>query len=172
VSATDDQPIINKVASSSLVLLELETLLPEFEITSLDIASQLWQGMVLKEKDFRAWVKENDWSTYAGKHVAVHCTAEAIIQHWAWMLLASALAPHAAGVHFGTPTAYINAQVLRSIEAMDVSQYRDARVIVKGCGKVELDHAAYGMVSLKLLPVVKTLMFGEPCSTVPVWKRG
>jgi len=171
MSASQNQPIANKVASSGLVLLELETFLPSFEITSIDITPQLWQGMVLKEKDFRAWVQEHDWSTYAGKHVAVHCRADAIIQHWAWMLLASALAPHVAGVHFSTPAAFVNAHVLRSIEFMDVSPYQDARVIVKGCGKVELDHAAYGMVSMKLLPVVKTLMFGEPCSTVPVWKR-
>jgi hypothetical protein len=172
MSASQDQPIVNKVESSGLLLLELETLLPTFEITPLDIAPQLWQGMVLKEKDFRAWVKEHDWSTYASKHVAVHCSADAIIQHWAWMLLASALAPQAAGVHFGTAGGWINAHVLRSIEGIDVSTYQDARVIVKGCGKVELDYAAYGAVSLKLLTVVKTLMYGEPCSTVPVWKRG
>ena len=172
MSTSQDQPIVNKVASSGLVLLELETLLPDFEIFPLDIAPQLWQGMVLREKDFRAWVKEFDWSTYTGKHVAVHCSADAIIQHWAWMLLASALAPHAAAVHFGIPESWINAHVLRSIETLDVTPYQDARVIVKGCGKVELDYAAYGAVSLKLLQVVKTLMYGEPCSTVPVWKRG
>lgn len=170
--AESEKEIINKVASSGLVLLELDAFLPEFEITPLDIAPQLWQGMVLREKDFRTWVKEHDWSTYSGKHVAVYCSADAIIQHWAWMLLATSLAPIAAAVHFGTPQDWVNATVLKAIDALDVESYRDARVIVKGCGKVELDYAAYGAVSIKLLPVVKTLMYGEPCSTVPVWKRG
>ncbi len=133
---------------------------------------QLWEGIALKEKDFRAFVDNTDWEALSGKVVAVHCSADAIIPHWAFMLVAARLAPFPKAVHFGHPDSYTASAVAKNIEALDPETYRDARVIVKGCGKGNPDFAAYGQIAAKLMLVVKRLIFGEPCSTVTVCKRG
>ncbi len=163
--------IVNKVAGSGLEVLEMDSFLPEETPVALDIAPQLWEGIALREKDFRAFVDTHDWSALSGKTVAVHCSTDAIIPHWAFMLVATRLAPFAKAVHFGSPDSFTAAAVAKKIEGLNVEIYRDARVIIKGCGKGNLDFAAYGQIAAKLTPVVKSLMFGEPCSTVPVYKR-
>ena len=172
MSTSQDQPIINKVAKSGLVVVEMDSFLPDDTPAVIDIAPQLWEGIALKEKDFRAFVADTDWESFSGKTVAVYCSADAIIPHWAYMLVAARLTPFAKSVHFGNPESYTAAAVAKKIDVVDPEIYRDARVIIKGCGKGNLDFAAYGQIAAKLTPVVKSLMFGEPCSTVPVWKRG
>jgi hypothetical protein len=166
-----EETIVNKVANSGLVVVEMDSFLPDDTPTIFDIAPQLWEGIALKEKDFRDFVAETDWAAFTGKTVVVYCSADAIIPHWAYMLVATHLTPFAKTVHFGSPESYTAAAVAKKIDAIDVETYRDARVIIKGCGKGNLDFAAYGQIAAKLTPVVKSLMFGEPCSTVPVWKR-
>lgn len=170
-SMSQTEPIVNKVAKSGLVVVEMDSFLPDESPVSLDIADQLWEGIALKEKDFRAFVDTTDWESFSGKAVAVYCSADAIIPNWAFMLIGTRLAPYAKVVHFGTPDSYTAAAVAKKIEALDPEIYSDARVIIKGCGKGNLDFAAYGQITTKLTPVVKSIMFGEPCSTVPVYKR-
>ena len=164
------EEIINKVAESGLINLDLEEWYPQGERVLFDIAPLLWEGMALKEKDFRAFVKENDWSEYAGKYVAVQCSVDAIIPTWAYMLLASELQPHAKLVVFGTFEDVERTLFTQLLQKMDLEPYRDQRVIVKGCSRLPVPLDAYVQLVTKIRPVVKSLMFGEACSTVPLYK--
>ena len=136
-----------------------------------DIADNLWQGLALKEKDFRAFVKEHDWSQYAGQHVAVYCSVDAIVPTWAYMLLASVLEPHAASVVFGSKETLETVLYNRALVAIKPEDFQDARVVIKGCGNLPVPESAYVELTRKLKPVVRSMMYGEPCSTVPIWKR-
>ena len=166
----NDIPIINKVASSGIQTLDLEELYPQGERTVFDIAPLLWEGIALKEKDFRAYVKDHDWSQYQGQFISVHCTVDAIIPTWAYMLLATQLQPYAAFVSEGDAEQLERAVFTRFVQQLDVEPYRDARIVVKGCSKLPVPLNAYVELTAKLMPVVKSLMFGEPCSTVPLYK--
>lgn len=165
------EEIVNKVAQSGIITLELEQWAPQDEISSIDIAHILFQGLVLREKDFRDWIKQHDWSIYRGKWVAVHCSADAIIQHWAWMLVSSALTEVDAIPFLGSITEAKNARWKAIIQSMDLSAYHQARVVVKGCSGEAIPALAYMEITARLQPIVKSIMFGEPCSTVPVFKR-
>lgn len=166
-----EDPILNKVANSGLISLDLSELLPQAEIVQLDIADQLWQGMVLKEKDFRAWIASTNWIDFSGKFVALNCSAEAIVPVWAYMLLASSLQPYAAGIAFGTIVEMQEELLLNAIGKLNEEEYRDARIVVKGCADIPNQERMLVALTIKLQPVVKSIMFGEPCSTVPVYKR-
>lgn len=166
-----EEVFVNKVAESGIITLDLEKILGTQEVIALDIKDQLFMGMILKEKDFRNFCKEADWSVYKDKYVAIFCSADAIIPTWAYMLLAARLSGVAKYFGFGSVqeiTAQINIQ---TIEAIEVDEYSDKRVVIKGCSKEFVPESAYVALSRKLIPVVKSLMFGEPCSTVPVFKR-
>jgi hypothetical protein len=163
-------PIINKVASSGIITLDLEEIYPTGERVVFDLKPLLWQEIALKEDDLRTFVKQHDWSQYQGKFVAVHCSADAIVPTWAFMLVAVALQPHAAIVTQGDAEHLERAVFTRFVQQVDVETYRNARVVVKGCSKLRVPLNAYVELSAKLLPVVKSLMFGEPCSTVPLYK--
>jgi len=167
----DEQPIVNKVAKAGLNVLEMSRFTSNDEVYAIDIADQLWEGIALKEKDFRAYISETDWSAYDNKYVAVFCSVDAIIPNWAFMLIASSLAPHTQHIYFGTATAYASHIVRQRIDKLDLEEFRDQRVMVKGCGDKAIDFSAFGALAARLTPVVKSLMFGEPCSTVPVYKR-
>lgn len=163
--------IINKVAASGLVTVDLEEIYPSGERVLLDIKPQLWQELALKEKDFREWIKTNDWEAYRNKYVAVFCSADAIVPNWAYMLVASSLESKAKRVVFGdreTLNTIIFAEMIANLNAED---YRDKRVIIKGCSDKPVPTSAYVELVNKLQPVAKSIMFGEPCSTVPVFKR-
>lgn len=162
--------IVNKVALAGIITLDLEELYPPGQREVFDIAPLLWEGIALKEKDFRAFLKEHDWSAYAGRFVAVHCSADAIIPTWAYMLAATYLQPHAAFVTQGDAEQLERAIFTRFVQQLDVGPFQGARVVVKGCSKLPVPLNAYVELSAKLLPVVKSLMFGEPCSTVPLYK--
>ncbi len=166
-----EEPIVNRVARSALITLDLADFYHPGERLVYDLAQNLYQGLILKEKDFRAFVKEHDWSAYAGKNVALTCTAEAIIPTWAYMLLASALTPHAHLVVFGTLEQLEQALFQQALSRLNPEDYRDQRVVIKGCGEVPVPEYAYVEITRLLRPVVKSLMYGEPCSTVPVFKR-
>lgn len=163
--------IVNRVEKSGIVSLNLEELLPSFPIVSIDLKDQLFQEMILREKDFREWIKTNDWSQYEGKHVALFCSADAIIPTWAYMLVGTKLDGIAAS-YFTGEAKDLKARLIESfINEMNAEDYRDARVVIKGCSDEALPVSAYTAVAAKLQPVVKSLLFGEPCSTVPLWKK-
>ena len=137
----------------------------------LDLAPQLFMGQILKEKDFRLWIKDEDWSVYQDAYVAVHCSADAIIPVWAYMLVAAALKPFAKKVVMGNLEALETEVYASIIERLDISEFEGKRVIVKGCGNLPVPESAYVMIAEKLLSVVQSLMYGEACSTVPLFKR-
>lgn len=165
------EEIVNRVAKSGIVSLNLEEVLPDTPVTAIDLKNQLWQEMILREKDFREWVKQHDWEQYTGFYVGIHCSADAIIPTWAYMLVASKLTGTAKRVVQGDATAAAEAVVMDYINGIDPADYADARVVIKGCAEKAIPLAAYTALTEKLQPVVKTLLFGEPCSTVPVYKQ-
>ena len=164
--------IINKVAGSGLVNIEMDDLLPPGERVLLDIAPALFEGLLLREKDFRAFVAEHDWEQYRGKFVAVQCSADAIVPTWAYMLVGVHLEPVAAGVVFGTMDDLLRELFREAIQNLDVETYHDKRVLIHGCGRIPVPPSAFLDISVRLKPVVKSLMFGEACSTVPIYKKG
>ncbi|MAZ36691.1 DUF2480 family protein [Salibacteraceae bacterium] len=163
--------IINKVAKSGLIQLDMADFFPIEEIIEYDIAQNLWQEIALKEKDFRAFIKENDWSTYQNKHVALTCSVDAIIPSWAYMLLSSALQEFAVTIHFGSKQEVEQQLLLQAIRSINSNEYQDTRIVIKGCGDRTVSEAAWVEITNKLQPFAKSLMYGEPCSTVPVYKR-
>lgn len=164
--------IINKVKNSGIITLDLENFVPESDkLIGLDIKEQLWQGMVLKEKDFREFIATNNWPVYQNKIVHVYCSEDAIIPPWAYMLMASSLQPFAAQVVFGDEQTAIETLVMEQINAMQGEEYQDARVVIKGCAKIPNIEKAFTALTMKLRGSVKSLMYGEPCSTVPIYKR-
>ncbi|MBX2956000.1 MAG: DUF2480 family protein [Cyclobacteriaceae bacterium] len=167
---SDEKEIVNKVASSALVTFDLEELYQPGERILIDIKDQLFQGLVLKEKDFRDFVKTHNWQQYHDKFVAITCSVDAIVPTWAYMLLASALQPYARLFFFGSLERLeekIFEEVLSKIHWADFS---GRKVVVKGCSKVNVPVSVYTEVTRRLRPVVASLMFGEPCSTVPLYK--
>ncbi|WP_276499838.1 DUF2480 family protein [Pontibacter litorisediminis] len=165
------EEIINRVAQSALVTLNLEELLHPGERVVYDIKDNLFQGLILREKDFRAFVKDHDWSQYAGKNVAITCSVDAIVPTWAYMLLGTKLQNQANYYVFGDLEALEQALFQEAIAKIDMEEYRDAKVVVKGCGSVPVPTYAYVEVMRKLVPVASSIMYGEPCSTVPLYKK-
>lgn len=163
--------IVNRVAKSGLIQLDMGDFFPVEEILEYDIADNLWQGIALKEKDFRDFIKGHDWSVFAGKHAAVHCSADAIIPSWAYMLLTASLKPFALSVNFGTKDSVEQKLLISNIEKLNSQDYLDSRIVVKGCGDKHVSEAAWVAITNIFQPVAKSLMFGEPCSTVPIYKK-
>ncbi len=165
------EEIINKVAQSPLITLDLEEYYPREKIVVFDLKGYLFMELILKEKDFRAALQNTDWSAYQDKIVAVTCTADAVIPVWAYMLVATYLEPVAKDVVMGDEKKAIEQTLLKNIQSISTHEYTDKRVVVKGCGDVPVGEVAYMEITRRLLPVVKSIMYGEPCSTVPVYKR-
>lgn len=163
--------IVNRVASSSIKTFDLEEYYVPGERVLLDIKDQLYQGMILKEKPFREFIRANDWSRYQDKFVAITCSEDAIVPTWAYMLLTSVLDPFAKTVVFGGMEDLEVKIFYDALSQVDWRQYKDAKVVLKGCSKVHVPPAAYVEVTRRLRPYVASLMFGEPCSTVPVFKK-
>ncbi len=163
--------IVNKVALSGLVTIDLAKYAPTEDITVYDIKDNLFHGLILREKDFRDFVKENDWSIYHGKDVAITCSTDAIVPTWAYMILSNKIAPYAKSINFGNIDEVRNILFLQAIDQIDYEQYTDQRVVVKGCGDIAIPEGAFVRFTAKLSTVVKSIMYGEPCSTVPVYKR-
>lgn len=163
--------IVNKVAESGLITLDLEDFYPKEEILGFDLKDYLFMGMILKEKDFRAALQNLNWEAFRDKRVAVYCSADAIIPLWAYMLVSSNLSGIAEKVFSGSPAEMRKQLFLENLREINSEDYRDQRVIVKGCGDLNVGEYAYVEITNKLTPVVKSLMYGEPCSTVPVYKK-
>lgn len=166
-----ENTIVNKVANSPLVSLDPSAYLIKGEKVFLDLAPVLFQGMILREKDFRTFVKEHDWLQYEAKHVAVGCSAEAIIPNWAYMLAASKLTGIADTVSFGSLDNLNRLLADKAVANIDVSDFEDKKVVVKGCADTPEPEYLLTALTVRLLPVVQSLMYGEPCSTVPVYKK-
>jgi hypothetical protein len=163
--------IVNRVAQSGLVSFDLADLYPQGERILYDIKDNLFHGLILREKDFREFVKAHDWSQYAGKHVAITCSADAIVPTWAYMLLASKMAPYAANIVFGDLEALETSLFQKALAQFDLERFRDERIVIKGCGDTQIPTSAFVEITTRLTAIAKSIMYGEPCSTVPVFKR-
>jgi hypothetical protein len=163
--------MVNKVANSGLITLDLEKYLPVGEMTSFDLKDHLFMGLILKEKDFREALKNLDWTPYVGKNVAIICSVDAIIPVWAYMLVANYLQPVAKYIFTGHEAEMYKHLFLQNLESINIEEFRDQRVVVKGCGEVPIENFAYAAITSILTPVVKSIMYGEPCSTVPIYKK-
>jgi len=163
--------IINRVANSKLSTIDLEDIYPDGPRTTFDIAPWLLEGIVLREKDFRLFVKEHDWSQYDNHFVALHCTTDAIIPGWAYMLVSLQLAAHAQQVVVGTLSDLETVICTDLISKMDLEPYRDTPVIIKGCAQKPIPENAFVLLAQRLQPIAKNIMYGEACSSVPLYKR-
>jgi len=161
----------NKVAESGIVTIDLASLLPSNEIVVFDIKPYLFRELILKEKDFRAALLTTDWTIYKDKVVGIICSADAIIPMWVNMLIVSALNDFAKSVYFGDETKVREQVLLENIASLSPEAYSEQRIVVKGCGDTPIGESAYIAITQKLRPVVKSIMYGEPCSTVPVYKK-
>lgn len=166
-----DKPLVNRVAKSGIITLNLEDYFPKGNIVVFDLKDYLFRGLILREKDFRAAVTEHDWNQYQGQHLAIYCSTDAIVPTWAYQLAAISAAPYAAGIRYGTPEAYIIGHYYQALQALDMETYRDQRVVIKGCSERPVPPAAYMELARLLTPVAKKIMYGEPCSMVPLYKK-
>ena len=165
------ETFVNKVAESGIITINLEDYYPKDAVAIFDMKDYLFMGLILKEKDFRETLKTFDTATFQNKIVALTCSADAVIPMWAYMLVASLLQPVAKEIIFGNEIFTKENILLRNIASITADEYTDARVVIKGCGDLPIAEAAYIAITNKLRPVAKSIMYGEPCSTVPVYKK-
>lgn len=162
--------IQNKVAESELITLDLKTFLPKDQPLIFDIKDFLFQGLILKEKEFRIALTTHNWDTYVNKTVLICCSADAIVPVWAYMLVMVHLHKVASEIFFEHEANWRERRLLDAIASIDITKYAQKRIVIKGCGEEHIPEAAFVLVTQKLIPVVKSLMYGEPCSTVPIYK--
>ena len=162
---------INKVAESGIITLDPSTFIPAGETAVFDMKDHLFMGLILKEKDFREALKKMDWEQYRNKNVAITCSADAIIPVWAYMLVASGLQPVAKDIVMGDEKELQRQLFLKNISKINAGEFTDKRVVIKGCGETPIGDFVYMELTKLLRPVVKSIMYGEPCSTVPVYKK-
>lgn len=166
-----ENEIVNKVSQSGIITIDLEMFYPEGERILFDIKDLLFQELILREKNFREYIKNENWNRYKDKYVALICSADAIVPTWAYMLLAAQLEPVAKKVVFGdleTLEAVLYNEILNNL---NIDEYKDARIVIKGCGNLPVPKAAYVQLTSLLRPIAKSIMYGEPCSTVPLYKK-
>ena len=166
-----ENEVINKVSQSGLITIDLETFYPEGERVLFDIKDLLFQGLILREKDFREYIAKEDWNKYKDKYVAIVCSADAIIPTWAYMLLVTHLEPVTKRVVFGDLESLETILYNEILSKIKIEDYKDTRIVIKGCGDLPVPKSAYVEITRLLLPVVKSIMYGEPCSTVPLYKK-
>lgn len=167
----ENNEIINRVASSALITFDLNDYYPEGDRSVIDLKDNLYQGMILKEKDFREFVKNNDWTRYDDHYVAIFCSADAVVPVWAYMLVASKLSLHARKYYFGNQQEMEMFLWRDSLASINASDYQGARLVIKGCGRNPVPEFAFVEAVRILQPYVISIMYGEPCSTVPVYKN-
>ncbi|MEP7238818.1 MAG: DUF2480 family protein [Ferruginibacter sp.] len=166
-----EEVFVNKVAESGIITLDLEDFYPKEEKMIFDMKDHLFMGLILKEKDFRETMKALDLEPYKGKNVALTCSADAVIPVWAYMLVVSYLQPVAKEIIFGDAEFLHKTLFLKNISQINIANYEDKRVVIKGCGELPITEAAYVAITGLLRPVAKSIMYGEPCSTVPIFKK-
>ena len=166
------KPIVNRVEQSGLITIDLENYFPtRQEIVSIDLKDFLFKGMILREAEFRETVKNTDWKNYEGKYVSLFCSADAVIPMWAYMILSSQLAPFVKDVACSAPEHAAEIFLYRNIANINMNDFKNQLVIVKGCGDRKIPEAAFVQISEQLTKVVRSLMYGEACSSVPVFKK-
>ena len=165
-----ENEIINKVANSGLITIDLEEYYPKGERVLFDLKPLLFQELILKEKDFREFIKNHDWALYQNKLVAITCTADAIVPTWAYMLISIALEPFAKKIVFGNLQTLETVLFNDTLQTINYSDYTDKRIVIKGCGNLPVTTHAYVQLVNGLRPFAKSIMYGEPCSTVPLYK--
>jgi Protein of unknown function (DUF2480) len=163
--------LVNRVAQSGLITLDLEELYPAGEVIGFDLKQFLFRELILREKDFREALKAHDWTQYDGNVLAVYCSTDAIIPMWAYMLVATYATPHAAHIVQCAPEQAIEMIFAQRLAAMNIAPYEGARMVIKGCSDKPVPASAYLAITQRLQPIARSIMFGEPCSTVPVYKR-
>lgn len=168
---SSEREIINRVAQSELTTIDLEDYYMEGERLSLDIAPVLYMGMVLREKEFRQWVKDHQWEAYKDKYVAVFCSEDAIVPTWAYMLIASKLQVQAKMFVYGSMQELENTLYQKALSKLNPTDYQHAKLVIKGCSNKPVPVSAYVELTRLLSPFAASIMYGEPCSTVPIYKR-
>lgn len=163
--------MVNRVANSNLVTIDLENFYPEGDIVAFDLKDYLFMELILKEKEFREALKGHDWEQYAGKNLAVFCSSDAIIPMWAYMLVASYAAPFARDIVQGHPDQFAEMAFMKKLASLNPDDFVDKRLVIKGCSDKPVPPSAYLEITRLLQPVARSIMFGEPCSTVPVYKK-
>lgn len=166
-----EAPLINKVAESGLITLNLEDFFPQHELAVFDLKEYLFMGLILKEKDFREALTQHDWTQYEHKNLAITCSADAIIPVWAFMLVTAYATPYAVEIYQGSPEEFYKTHYAKVMMDFDASPYLEKRVVIKGCSDKPVPPAAYVELTKKLRPFAQSIMYGEPCSTVPIFKR-
>ena len=166
-----DKPLINRVANSGLKVINLEHYYPEATMTPFDLKPFLFKELILKEKDFRSALKEHDWNVYQDQIVLLFNSNDAIIPVWAYMLVSSYLSGIAKEVFQGTQEEYLKHHYKDVVRDFDLEAYQDERVVIKGCSEKEVPPFAYAEITGALKPFAQSIMYGEPCSTVPIFKR-
>ena len=166
-----DKPLVNRVAASGLITINLEDFFPAEEVVVFDIKDYLYMELILKEKDFRAALKEHDWTQYEGKNLVVFCSTDAIVPVWAYMLVAAYAEPFANRVFQGDEDTFYKVFFNEAINQIDGAQYEQKRIVIKGCSNKPVPPSAYVELTQKLRPFAQSIMYGEPCSTVPIFKR-
>jgi hypothetical protein len=165
------EALLNKVANSGIITLDLEKYLPTDGMATFDLKNHLFMGLILKEKDFREALKNFDWTIYNNKNVAVICSVDAIIPVWAYMLVTVYLQPIAKDVFVGSEAEMQKHVFLKNLSSINANEFTDQRIVVKGCGDITIEGFAYAEITKILKPVAKSIMYGEPCSTVPIYKK-
>jgi hypothetical protein len=165
------EEIVNKVANSSLITLNLEEYYEKGDRILYDIKDNLFQGLILREKDFRDFIKDHDFLQYKDKLIAITCSADAIVPTWAYMLLSSKMEPFAKKIVFGNLEDLEKSLYQEALSKINFSEYTDAKVVIKGCGSIPVPTFAYVELTNKLRPFAASIMYGEPCSTVPIYKK-
>lgn len=166
-----EKEIVNRVEASGLISFDLEDYYHKGERVLYDVRQNLFQELILKEKDFREFIRQHDWSVYQGKNVGIICSTDAIVPTWAYMLLAAKIEPYANMVIYGDLQDLEQALFQQALGKIDLSAFQDAKVVIKGCGNYPVPPFAYVEIARLLRPVVASIMYGEPCSTVPVYKK-
>ncbi len=166
-----DKPLVNRVAASGIITINLEDYFPKEEVLSFDLKDYLFMELILKEKDFRAALKVHDWTQYEGKHLCVFCSTDAIIPTWAYMLVTVYAAPFVKNIVQTDKATFYKIYYQNVLSKVDASQFEDKRIVIKGCSDQPVPISAYMDLTKQLRPFAKSIMFGEPCSTVPLYKK-
>jgi hypothetical protein len=166
------EEIVNKVQNSSLIAVDLADYLPSpGDLMEFDFAPRLWNELILKEKDFRTFLSEHDWTAYTGKHVYLHCSTDAILPSWAFMIVSSKLIGIAKTITVGFAQDAKQTAMAQTISNLDLEQFNDGKLIVKGCSDIPNPEAMMSLFLQRVQPVCSSVMYGEPCSTVPIYKK-
>lgn len=166
-----ENKIVNRVAKSSLVTFDLEEYYDTGERVLIDIKDYLYQGLILREKEFRSFVKEHDWTQYKDRNIAINCSSEAIIPVWAYMLVTTKLTPYAKNIVLGTLDDLEKSLFQQALSRVNPEEFEGAKIVIKGCGNFPVPDSAYVEITRLLAPYASSIMYGEPCSTVPIYKK-